>query len=115
MIWGICIGIWTSQPSDSMSGAGKPQTASTMIAVLMFTQDSRLTHCPLSDVAAGAAETRCKKIRDLRAETGQVRLNNLRQRGEFAEECSDRPPNLLPAKVDCHSGRSIAADCQLFW
>ena len=35
----------------------------------------KLTLCALSDVAAGAAEARSRKIRHLRAEAGEVRLN----------------------------------------
>ncbi len=43
-----------------------------------------LTLCPFSDVDAGAAETRRRKIRDLRAETGRARLNKSRVKGLFS-------------------------------
>jgi len=40
--------------------------------------DRKLTHCPLSDVAGSAAETRSRKIRDLRGEARPARLNKSR-------------------------------------
>ena len=49
-----------------------------------------LTLWALSDGAGRAAETRCRKIRDLRAEAGRTRLNDFRQKGGLTEECSAR-------------------------
>ena len=46
----------------------------------------KLTQWPLSDGAGKAAETRSRKIRDLRAKAGDTRLNESRVQGRIGRK-----------------------------